>query len=67
MTEFRRLVDAEFGRARGELLVGEHVMLTLGSRTAARSITDGVDPREAWSALCDEFDVPPERRLGPDE
>lgn len=31
------------------------------------AIGAGVDPREAWRALCEEFDVPEERRLGPDE
>lgn len=67
LTEFRRLVHAEFGSARGELLVTTHSMLTLGGRTAAEAMRAGVDPRHAWRALCDELDVPEDRRLGPDD
>lgn len=42
-------------------------MLTLGGRTAAEAMQAGVDPRHAWRALCNELDVPEDRRLGPDD
>lgn len=66
MSEFELLVRSEFGRARGSAVVVDHVLPVLGGRTPARAIADGFDPRVVWAALCEDFDVPPERRLGPD-
>jgi len=62
LTEFWELVHGEFGQARGDMLVADHVLGALGNRTAARAIEDGAEPREVWRALCAEFDVPPARR-----
>ena len=62
MTEFRDLVREEFGQVRGDSLLVDHVILSLGGKTAADAIEDGIDPRAVWRALCDEFDVPPQRR-----
>lgn len=61
LTDFRSLVADEFGGPRGDLLVNDHVLPTLGS-TAAQAIESGVEPRDVWRALCEEFDVPPARR-----
>ena len=61
LTEFRSLVTDEFGAVRGDALVSDHVLPGLGA-TAAAAIEAGVEPREVWRALCDEFDVPPARR-----
>lgn len=62
LTEFHDLVRDEFGQARGDSLLVDHVVLSLGGRTAADAIEGGADPRAVWRALCDEFDVPPQRR-----
>jgi hypothetical protein len=58
LTEFRELVDVQFGRVRGGSLLVDHVLTQLGGRTAMQAIEDGVDPRDVWRALCADFDVP---------
>lgn len=67
LTEFRGLVLAEFGRGRGDAIVADHSLLSLGGCTPAQALEDGQRPRDVWRALCLEFDVPPERQLGPDD
>ncbi len=57
LTEFQELLHTEFGVARGDALLNDHSILSLG-RTGADAIEAGVDPREVWRALCAEFDVP---------
>ncbi|AEK36972.1 hypothetical protein CVAR_1618 [Corynebacterium variabile DSM 44702] len=65
-TEFDRLVAGEFGDSFGSWIAGSHVLSGLGA-TSAQLIERGHDLRELWWALCDDFDVPEERRLGEDE
>jgi len=61
LTEFRELVEAQFGQVRGGSLLVDHVLTGFGGRTAAQAIEDGVEPREVWRALCADFDVPRDR------
>jgi hypothetical protein len=61
LTEFRELVDGQFGRMRGGSLLVDHVLTNLNGRTAEQAIEDGVDPRDVWRALCADFDVPRDR------
>lgn len=61
-SEFLRAVDEEFG-ARSATLISDLVLAPFG-RTAAEALDDGVPPRDIWFALCDENDVPRERRHG---
>lgn len=61
LTEFHELLRTEFGGARGDSLLVDHVLPALGGRTGAQAIEDGVDPREVWRTLCAEFDVPRSR------
>lgn len=63
LSEFSRAVTAEFG-ARGDALVADLALGSLSYRTAAQALTDGVDAREVWLALCEETDVPAARRHG---
>lgn len=65
LTEFRQLVDDEFGPDRAGWIIQSQV-LTGEGETAAQMIENGIDPKEAWARLCDAFDVPEERRLGVD-
>jgi hypothetical protein len=58
LTEFRELVDGQFGQVRGASLLVDHVLTKLGGRTAMQAIEEGVDPRDVWRALCADFDVP---------
>jgi len=67
MSDFWVLVDGEFGAAQGRALVRDHVVGTLGHRTAEQALAAGVDAREVWFALCDDLQVPPERRWGREE
>jgi hypothetical protein len=60
-TQFRELVDMQFGPVRGASLLVDHVLTGLGGRTAEQAIEDGVDPRDVWWALCADFDVPRDR------
>lgn len=57
LTEFQELLHTEFGTARGDALLIDHVLPRIG-KTGAQAIDAGVDPREVWRALCSEFDVP---------
>jgi Protein of unknown function (DUF3046) len=66
MSEFWDLVDAEFGRSSSRTLARDHVLAVLGNRTAEQALAAGVPPRDVWLALCDDLDVPPERRFGPE-
>jgi DUF3046 family protein len=58
LTEFRELVEGQFGEVRGASLLVDHVLTSLGGRTAEQAIDAGIDPREVWRALCADFDVP---------
>ncbi|MBJ8345009.1 DUF3046 domain-containing protein [Antrihabitans sp. YC2-6] len=57
LTDFRELVQTEFGTARGDAILTDHVLPKFG-RTGAQAIEAGIDPREVWRAMCAEFDVP---------
>lgn len=63
LSEFGRAVEAEFG-ARGDSLLADLALPSLGHRTAAQALGEGVPPREVWLALCIETDVPLARRHG---
>jgi hypothetical protein len=67
MSEFWVLVDDEFGVAQGRALVRDHVLGTLGHRTPERALADGEDARTVWFALCEDLQVPEDRRWGRDE
>lgn len=62
-SEFNRAVADEFG-SRANAVVTDLFLSQVGGRTAADAIAGGADPREVWLALCDELDVPAERRYG---
>ena len=62
-SEFERAAADEFG-PRGSSLLIDLVLSPLGDRTAAQALDAGIPPREIWLALCDETDVPAERRYG---
>ncbi|WP_105566856.1 DUF3046 domain-containing protein [Microbacterium halophytorum] len=61
-SEFLRAVDDEFG-ARAASLTNDLVLPSFG-RSANEAIDSGIAPRDVWFALCEEADVPVERRHG---
>lgn len=62
ITVFRRLMAEEFGEIRSEMLARDHVFSSLGNRTVDQALDDGVPVKQIWHAVCDAFEVPPERR-----
>ena len=68
LTEFHQLVADEFGEQEGKWIAHSHVLSVGGGRagTADELIDAGVDPRDVWHRLCEDFDIPGERRLGID-
>ncbi len=65
-SELATLVAEEFGQGYAASLLRSHVLVALGNRTADAALADGIPPRQVWAALCDDFDVPAQRRFGRD-
>ena len=61
-SEFWELVDEVFGPQVGRSLAADQVLGALGDRTAVGALTEGVEPRRVWRALCDAMDVPETQR-----
>jgi hypothetical protein len=62
ITVFRKLMAQEFGDVRADMLARDHVFSSLNGRTVDQALEAGVEPKEIWRAVCDAFEVPPERR-----
>ena len=60
LTDFRELLHTEFGALRGDTLMRDHRLGAFGV-TGEEAIESGVDPRDVWRELCQEFDVPRSR------
>ncbi len=66
-SQLNELIQDEFGVAMAAHLRGSHVLSGVpGELTADAALAAGVPPRQIWQALCEDFDVPVERRLGVD-
>ncbi|MGB5952851.1 MAG: DUF3046 domain-containing protein [Ornithinimicrobium sp.] len=63
LSEFWALVEQEFGGPYGRALAHSHAIHALDDRTASEAIEAGEPVRRVWWALCDDLEVPPERRL----
>jgi hypothetical protein len=61
-TVFRHRMAEEFGEVRSEMLAEDHVLSSLGGRTANQALEDGMQPKQVWLTICEAFEVPPERR-----
>lgn len=61
-TAFRRSMAEEFGRVRSQMLSQDHVFSSLGERTVDQALEAGFTTKEVWTAVCEAFDVPAERR-----
>jgi Protein of unknown function (DUF3046) len=62
ITVFRKMMADEFGEIRADMLARDHVFSALGNRTVDQALEAGVSTKEIWRAVCDAFEVPPERR-----
>jgi hypothetical protein len=55
-------MNDEFGELRAGSIARDHVFADLGGRTVEQALVAGVEPTRIWLAVCDAFDVPPQRR-----
>jgi hypothetical protein len=62
LTQFRELMNDEFGPARAAALSRDHVFADLGDRTVEQALEAGIDARKVWRAVCEVYDVPVGRR-----
>jgi hypothetical protein len=62
LTQFRDLMNEEFGPTRAAVLARDHVFADLGGRTVEQALEAGIDPRRVWRAVCEAYDVPRTRR-----
>jgi Protein of unknown function (DUF3046) len=62
ITAFRKMMADEFGEIRADMMARDHVFSALGSRTVDQALEAGVSTKEIWRAVCEAFEVPPDRR-----
>ncbi len=62
ITAFRKMMAEEFGEIRADMLARDHVFSALDNRTVDQALEAGVPTKEIWRAVCESFEVPPERR-----
>lgn len=62
LSEFWALMEQEFGGAYGRTVAMTHAIHALGDRTATQAIDEAVPVRRVWTALCDDLQVPAQRR-----
>jgi hypothetical protein len=62
ITAFRSRMAEEFGEVRADMLARDHVFSSLGNRTVDQAIEAGLSTKDIWRAVCEAFEVPPERR-----
>ncbi|MBW8171702.1 DUF3046 domain-containing protein [Ornithinimicrobium sp. Arc0846-15] len=63
LSEFWALMEQEFGGAYGRSVAMTHVIRALEDRTAVEAIEAAVPVRRVWTALCDDLQIPAERRF----
>ncbi len=66
LSEFWALLEQEFGGPYGRSLASTHAIHAIGDRTAVEAIESGEPVRRVWLALCDDLQIPEERRLPAD-
>jgi len=64
LTEFRGLMQAQFGPLRAPSVASDHVFSALDGRTVDEALAAGEDPKAVWLAVCDDFDVTDSLRYG---
>ncbi|MDN4479553.1 DUF3046 domain-containing protein [Demequina muriae] len=63
-SQFWVLLDDVFGVDYSRSLARDLALDDLQSRTSVEALEAGVPPRDVWHALCDQMDVPLDRRDG---
>lgn len=62
ITAFRKMMAEEFGEIRADMMARDHVFSALNNRTVDQALEAGLSTKEIWQAVCEAFEVPPERR-----
>jgi hypothetical protein len=62
ITVFRKRMAEEFGEIHADMMARDHVFGALGGRTVDQALEAGLSTKEIWRAVCEAFEVPPERR-----
>lgn len=62
ITAFRTRLAEEFGALRADTIAHDHVFRVLGGRTIDEALDAGLPTRDIWQAVCEAFEIPPERR-----
>lgn len=65
LSQFWGLMEDEFGVGYARVLAGS-LVLSPYQQTAEGALASGVSPRDVWLTVCDQQEVPEERRLGRD-
>lgn len=66
MSEFRALMDQEFGAGYAGVVASTQSLGSLDGRTVEQALTDGVPTRTVWRAVVADMDVPPEHHWLPE-
>lgn len=65
LSRFWSLMQGEFGAGYAAVLA-DTLVLSAYQLTVTEALEAGVPTRQVWEAVCDQQDVPAERRLGED-
>lgn len=61
-SQFRELMEGEFGPVRAASLARDHVFAELDGQTVEQAVESGVELRRIWRAVCEAYEVPQARR-----
>jgi len=62
LTDFWERMRRSFGESYADSLARDHVLAALQGRTVEQALSDGVDAKMVWRAVCSEFEVPARER-----
>ncbi len=65
-SQFWNLMEDEFGSANAGVIAASLELPGLNA-TAQSALSNGIEPRVVWTAVCDLHDIPENRRLGKDQ
>lgn len=66
LSEFWALMEQEFGGPYGRSIASSHVIHAMSDQTAVDAIEAGEPVRRVWLALCEDLQIPEERRYPAD-
>jgi hypothetical protein len=64
LSEFRELMNDEFGPGYAEVVAKDLVLTEHGDKSGEQLISEGEDPKDVWLAICRQNGVPKSRWHG---